>query len=482
MSVPSTSSNLCRVAIVGRPNVGKSAVFNRLARRRIAIVHDKPGVTRDRIAATIEIERIPVELTDTGGIGATLDDGFASQVRMEADIAIEAADLILFVVDVRTGIHPIDRDLAEVLRRSGKEVFLLVNKVDTAKTDPDTAEFTALGFERQFNISAEHNRNFDQLTGATAAFFIARGAGPGRSTRGGDAKNDPVKIAIVGRPNVGKSSLVNALLQDERSIVSDVAGTTRDALDVPYSRGGMNYTLIDTAGIRKRTRRDTSVEVFSVMRSERSIRRADLCLLLIDASSGVVSQDRRIARIVLEARKPCIVLLNKFDLYHPGDPLRDRIEQFKVELGDDLFFLPYAPKVAISARERQHLGKIFGAIDTVIAASRSPVPTGQLNRLLHHAIEKNPPPVRSGKRLKLLYATQKRHDRPQLVPVPEYLLFVNYANLLTRTYERFLENQIRAEYPMEGLPFRFLVESRSGTEKTPAKGKSENRRRPEKSS
>ena len=275
----------------------------------------------------------------------------------------------------------------------------------------------------------------------------------------------PVKIAIVGRPNVGKSSLSNALINDERSIVSDVAGTTRDAVDVPYYRDAKEYTLIDTAGIRKRNKRDTSVEVFSVMRSEKSIRRADLCLLLIDASSGVTTQDRRIAGMVIDAHKPCIVLLNKFDLYHPGAKFQDRIDQFREELGDDLFFLPYAPKVAISAKEKQYLGKIFNNIQQVVETAQNPVSTGVLNRLLQHSIDRNPPPVRQGKRLKLFYATQKRSDRPEPVPVPEYLFFVNHSKLLTRTYQRFLENQIRKDYPMEGLPFVFRVRSRSSSEK-----------------
>lgn len=445
------------VAIVGRPNVGKSAIFNRLAGRRISIVHDQPGVTRDRIATECTKARIPYELTDTGGIGAVLDDGFAEQVRAEADIAIHSASLILFVVDAREGIHPIDLELAKVLRQGSAPVLLVANKVDTAKTDPDAAEFSSLGFSEQISVSAAHGRNFDNLQ-----HLIYTELSKLDLTSSDEAEiegADRVKIAIVGRPNVGKSSLINAILNDERSIVSDVAGTTRDAVDVPYSRDGHNYLLIDTAGIRKRTRRDSSVEVFSVMRSEKSIRRADLCLLAIDASSGVTTQDRRIAKLVLEAHKPCIVLLNKFDLYHPDARFQDRIEQFREELGDDLFFLPYAPKVAISAKNRQYLGKIFQAIQSVIESAAEPIPTGALNRLLQHAIERNPPPVRQNRRLKLLYSTQRREDKPRVIPVPEYLLFVNHANLLTRTYERFLENCIRAEYPMEGLPFVFRVRS-----------------------
>ena len=455
--MPSRPS-LPRIAIVGRPNVGKSAIFNRLAGRRISIVHDQPGVTRDRIATEVTRARIPYELCDTGGIGALLDDGFAEQVKTEADIAIAASDLILFVVDAREGLHPVDREISRLLRASGRPVLLLVNKVDTAKTDPLTPEFAALGFEIQLDLSAAHGRNFGELEERIHEALSSMGFSAG--ARESSTGPEPVKIAIVGRPNVGKSSLINALLNDHRAIVSDVAGTTRDALDVPYERDGDPYLLIDTAGIRKRTRRDTSVEVFSVMRSEKSIRRADICLLVIDASSGVTSQDRRIAKIVIDENKPCIVVLNKFDLYHPDANYRDRIEQFREELGDDLFFLPYAPKVAISAKHRDHLGKIFEAVKRVVSAAAAPVPTGALNRLLHHAIERNPPPVRTGKRLKLLYATQRREDEPRRVPVPEYLLFVNHAALLTRTYERFLENQIRSEYPMEGLPFVFAVKSR----------------------
>lgn len=449
---------LPRIAIVGRPNVGKSAIFNRLAGRRISIVHDQPGVTRDRIAVEVTRAPIPYELCDTGGIGALLDDGLADQVRAEADIAITAADLILFVVDAREGLHPVDRDIASHLRVSGTPVLLLVNKVDTAKTDPLTFEFAALGFETQIDLSAAHGRNFGELEETLHRRLDGLGFTPGSGEA--ENRNEAVKIAIVGRPNVGKSSLINALLNDQRAIVSNLAGTTRDAVDVPYERNDKSYLLIDTAGIRKRTRRDTSVEVFSVMRSERSIRRADICLLVIDASSGVTSQDRRIAKTVIEENKPCIVVLNKFDLYHPDAKYRDRIEQFREELGDDLFFLPYAPKVAISAKQRDHLGKIFEAVERVVEVAANPAPTATLNRLLQAAIGRNPPPVRTGKRLKLLYATQRREDEPRTIPVPEYLLFVNHAELLTRTYERFLENQIREKFPMEGLPFVFSVKSR----------------------
>jgi GTP-binding protein len=455
-----------RVAIVGRPNVGKSELFNRLAGRRVSIVHDQPGVTRDRISTVCTVGNHPFEVIDTGGIGANLIDGFADQVRAEADIAIESADLILFLVDGREGITSIDEELAGILHHGNAPVMLVVNKIDTEKSDPLAAEFTALGFANLIAISAAHGRNFAQLVERAERELGRRASAANDEDDSISAEEidyrDSIKLAIVGRPNVGKSSLINAILKDERTIVSDVAGTTRDAVDVPYQRDGVNYTLIDTAGIRRRTKRDSSVEVFSVMRAERSIRRADLCLLVIDCSTGAVAQERRIARMILDAQKPCIVLLNKFDLYHPDARFQDRVDGLKEDIGPDLFFLHYAPMVAISAKKRDYLGKIFKAIDEVRDRAAEPLSTGILNRLLSEAILTNPPPVRRSKRLKLLYATQKRDDQPRPIPVPEYLLFVNYANLLTRTYERYLENQIRDKEPLTGLPIIFTIKSRRG--------------------
>lgn len=466
-----------RVAIVGRPNVGKSAIFNRLVGRPISIVHDQPGVTRDRIASEVRPKGgIHYELIDTGGIGATLDDGFAAQVRAEADIAIETADLILFVADAREGINPVDLDLTKVLRKGGQPVVVIANKVDTARSDPHADEFSAFGFGDLIALSAAHGRNFDILEqriqtlltglGATATEEVEddedapkRSRSQTRSDRV-ELETRPCHIAIVGRPNVGKSSLVNALLNDDRTIVSDVAGTTRDAIDIPYTRDGRDYVLIDTAGLRRRQQMDTSVEVFSAMRTERSIRRADIVLMVIDAATGVVAQDRRITRTILDENKPCVVLLNKFDLYHPGARFHDRVEQFKEEMGDALFYLDYAPKVGVSAKEREFLGMIFKAVESVRRSAETPASTGMLNRILREAIERNPPPMKGGRRLKLLYATQKRDDRARTISVPEYVLFVNHAELLTRTYQRYLETKIREKFPMEGLPFVFTIKAR----------------------
>jgi GTP-binding protein len=488
--VSATSHPLSRVAIVGRPNVGKSAIFNRLVGRPISIVHDQPGVTRDRIASECRPkDRIPYELTDTGGIGATLNDGFAAQVRAEADIAIETADLILFTVDAREGITPIDQALAQILRKGGQPVLVLANKVDTERTDPHAAEFAQFGFGNPIALSAAHGRNFSVLERRIDEALARLGAKAPDDADADDAdlRSDPVSspirpchIAIVGRPNVGKSSLINAILNDERTIVSETAGTTRDAVDVPYSRDGQEYILIDTAGLRRRQQMDTSVEVFSAMRTERSVRRADIVLMVLDASTGVVAQDRRITRLILDERKPCIIVLNKFDLYHPDAKFHDRVEQFLEETGDALFYLDYAPKVAASAKNREFLGMIFKAIERVRAGSESPAGTGLLNRVLRDAIEVNPPPMKGGKRLKLLYATQKRDDRPRTVPVPEYVLFVNHAELLTRTYQRFLELKIREKFPMEGLPFAFEIKAREKRDEKAGKPKPRALSRPKK--
>jgi GTP-binding protein len=445
------------VAIVGRPNVGKSAIFNRLIGRRISIVHDEPGVTRDRISAICTRGRRSFELIDTGGIGSRLADGFSAQVRLEADIAIESASMILFVVDAQNGLTPVDQELASVLRKSGTPVILLVNKVDTDKHENLADDFARLGFENPLPVSAEHDRNFDELTDRISDHLIAA---HGPETEEPGAEPVRIQIAIVGRPNVGKSSLLNAILEDERTIVSDVAGTTRDAIDIPYERGGRHYTLIDTAGIRRRTSRDSPVEVFSVMRSEKSIRRADLCLLVIDASRGVTAMDRTIGQQIVEAHKPCIIVVNKFDLYEPELKAGERLEKLRTQIERELFFLHYAPFVATSAMKGQHLNKIFGGIEKILDAARQPIGTGVLNRFLQDAVERNPPPIRKSRRLNLLYVTTRKEDRPRPVMAPRFLLFVNYAELVTRTFERYLENELRKEFDLTGMPIAFSVRSR----------------------
>ena len=419
---PAMPARLPTIAIVGRPNVGKSALFNRLAARRIAIVHDQPGVTRDRLFAPCAATTTPAQLVDTGGIGATLDDGFAGQVRAEADVAIETADIILFTVDGQEGLHPIDQTLAAELRRTRAPVALVVNKIDDPKHDTMPDEFTRLGFHTLLPISAAHGRGFTELLDwldDTLAKLPAESAAATDEAESESAAA-PLKLAIVGRPNVGKSSLVNALLGSQRTIVSEIAGTTRDAIDVPLSNRGKDYLLIDTAGLRPRSKRDTSVEVFSAMRTEQSIRRADIVALVIDSAQGITAMDRKIAGTILDAAKPCVIVLNKYDLFHPGGPTKERIEELTDQIRRELFFLSYAPFVALSAKEKQHLGKFFQSIEKVREASRATLPTGPLNRLLQDGIVRTAPPLVGNKRFKLLYATSATATDDVAIPVPDH--------------------------------------------------------------
>ncbi len=462
-------ARLPSVAIVGRPNVGKSAIFNRLAGRRISIVHDMPGVTRDRIAADCHLGKRPFTVIDTGGICANLDDGFGDAVAVEADIALETADVIVFVVDGAEGLSPIDDFVATMLRKARRPVILAVNKIDDPKHDGQIDEFSAFGMANPIGISAAHGRGFSELVGLIEEHLPAVEFVAGEEGKPVGPKRRPIQLALVGRPNVGKSSLVNALLEDKRTIVSDVAGTTRDAIDIPFSHGGLDYILIDTAGIRPKNKRDSAVEIFSVMRSERSIRRADVCCLVIDASTGVLAHDRKIAQMIVEAGKPCVVMLNKLDLYHPGTPKSERLEKLRAHIGTELFFLHYAPMLAASALEGQHVNRIFKCVEDIRKASVNGLNTGVLNRLLHEAMERKPPPAirkKHNKRLKLLYATMAREDNnPMPIPVPEFVLFVNQADLLQENYQRYLEARIREASPYTGIPLRFKLRERAKKER-----------------
>jgi len=450
------SSKERTVAIVGRPNVGKSALFNRLAGRRIAIVHDEPGVTRDRIQSECTLGSAPFTIIDTGGIGMATDDDFGAEIRIEADIAMAASDVIIFVVDATDGLTGDDIDLAKQLRKTHVPIVVVANKVDSEGHVQLADDFTQMGFADTIAVSATHGRGIDELVQAVERLLPEPGEmRPEKPRR-------PIRLALLGRPNVGKSSLINALLDDKRTIVSDVAGTTRDAVDVPFSHGGLDYVFIDTAGIRSRNKRDTSVEVFSSMRSERSIRRADLCALVIDCSVGVTVQDRKIARLILKEKKPCIIVLNKYDLFHPGAPKSDRLEMLKEEMAEDLQVLHYAPILAASALKGQFVKRIFMAVDDVRKAAAEGLTTGRLNTLLQQAIDRNPPPSRKNKRLKLLYATmaKTRDDEERPIPVAEFILFVNRGALLENSYSRYLESKIRSECPYVGLPVNFAIRDR----------------------
>jgi GTP-binding protein len=444
------------VAIVGRPNVGKSALFNRLARRRIAIVHDQPGVTRDRIHATCKLGRSPFTIIDTGGIGGNVDLDFTSQVHSEADIAIAAADLVLFVVDGQSGVTPVDEDLARKLRRSTRPLLLVVNKIDEWGHEAGIADFARLGFDTSLSISAEHGRGIDDLVAAVESRLP-----PPTDEEEADKSAPPMKIAIVGRPNVGKSSLTNAILRDSRTLVSPIAGTTRDAVDIPYEREGKRYVLIDTAGIRHRSKVSSTVEVFSVMRSEASIERADLCCLVIDASMGVTAMDKKIAGLIQKAQKPCVVAVNKWDLVRDQTRGKEKLNEFIEDQEASFFAINYAPLVMCCARDAVEITRLFKTFEKVRAGARRHLDTGPLNRALQRAVTMHPPPPKHGRRFKLLYATHAAVEGRNPIPVPEVVMFCNEARLLDDSYRRFLEASIRELQPFEGLPLLIQLRSRA---------------------
>ena len=447
-----------RVAIVGRPNVGKSSLFNRLMGRRVAIVHDQPGVTRDRLAGICKTGPVPFEIIDTGGIGDAPDPDFAEATHVAAQAAIASADLLLFVVDGRAGLTPLDRELAHMLRSGGRPLILIINKIDQEMHESLSADFFELGFPEVLTISAAHGRGTHDL--------LAKIAGKLGGMEGDEVPEElsAPRLAIVGRPNVGKSSLLNRLLGEERSIVSNIAGTTRDALDVHCELGGKPYVLVDTAGLRHRSRPETSVEIFSAMRSEEAIRRADAGLLVIDGESGVTSQDKRIAGMLQESQKACIILLNKWDLVRKEDGGRASQGEQSEVIRNDLFFLDYAPVVCISAKTGQGFSRIFSALKSVRTEAETRIPTGELNRFFRDVFEQHPPPSKSGKRFKLLYATQIVPAAERPFHPPEFLLFVNDADLITDSYREYLFNQFRARWSFPGLPIRLRLKGRETRE------------------
>jgi GTP-binding protein len=452
------------VAIVGRPNVGKSALFNRLAGRRIAIVHDQPGITRDRISAPCKATAHACTIIDTGGIGASLDDGFADQVAIEADIAMHTSDLILFVVDAQEGLSPIDRALAQKLRKAKPPVLLVINKVDDPKHESAFAEFSQLGFEDPVAVSAEHGRNFGELVERVDIFLAPLAAAQAEVAVESQAVG--IRLAIIGKPNAGKSSLANAILHDSRTIVSEIAGTTRDAVDLPYLFQDEPFTLIDTAGLRPRGKRDSSVEVFSAMRTEKAIRRCDLCILVIDLASGISAQDRKIAQLILEEKKPCLIALNKFDLYHPDAPRTARLEEAEEHVRRELFFLSYAPFIAVSAKLGQGADRILKEALRIRKSSQNVPGTGVLNRILQQAFQVNPPPIdnKLRRRLKLYYATAAVEEKYNTIPVPTYVLFVNDKRLMSQSYEQYISNKLRDAHHAPAVPVVLSVRSRTRKE------------------
>jgi GTP-binding protein len=449
---------LPNLAIIGRPNVGKSALFNRLAGRRIAIVHDQPGITRDRISATCARGKNPFTIWDTGGIFGAGETELTKQVRRTAEEALRESDLLLLMVDAKAGLSPIDQDLARALRKARKPILLVVNKIDTDKHEPLAAEFDSLGFDHAVSISAEHNRGIGELLDQIEKLLPP----PAESIAQPSTLNTQrIAIAIIGRPNVGKSSLINAIMHTERAIVSELPGTTRDSVDIFYERDGQQFSFIDTAGIRRRGKVSSSVEVFSVMRAERSIRRADLCLLVADLTAGVTAQDRRIAGLIQEARKAAIMVLNKWDLAKPRRGGAEGIRDVVAEARERVFFLGYAPVLVASAETGENIERLFQLIEKTKRASKGRIGTGVLNRLMRAAFAANPPPMVRGRRLKLFYAAQATGSKGRPLQFPEFVLFVNEPLLLRRAYARYLEAKIRKVEPFTGLPIVLALRPRS---------------------
>ena len=474
------------VAIVGRPNVGKSALFNRIVGRRVAIVHDQPGVTRDRVSAEAEWRGRPFMLVDTGGIGLLRreksEDVITQAAYDQVQIAIESADVIILVVNVQEGIVPLDREVAARLRKAAKQVLVAVNKVDSPQAEAGVVDFAALGFEKMFPVSAIHGEGMLPLMDAATAWLPADEPGRPDDAEGEEAKEDAAfKIAIVGRPNVGKSSLINALTQSSRVIVSPVPGTTRDAIDVPFeveTEGvRQRYLLIDTAGVRKYRRIADSVELFSVMRTEESVKRCDLVVFVLDAEAGITEQEKKIGDLIVENRKACVVVINKWDLVEEavrkareeeiarrltkaggrGPKVMTTLGEFGEWVHQHLFFLDYAPVIFTSAQSGFHLDRLLEAIRFVAAQLKQKIPTALLNRTLHDAVERRQPVSAQGLRLKFFYATQVRESPPT------FLMFVNRAALFSDRYKKYVAGELRRAFGYEGCPLILVPKERPKT-------------------
>lgn len=434
------------VAIVGRPNVGKSTFVNRLVGARHSIVDDLPGVTRDRIYFDVEWQNKGFTVIDTGGIIPGDDDDIMVSIFDQAKLACEEADKIIFLVDGQVGINPVDYDIANILRQSGKPIFLTVNKCDNPESLMMTSDFYALSVGDPIGISALHGSGGvgDLLELVTEDFEITEE----------EEKDNRIKIAIVGRPNAGKSSIVNALLNTDRVIVSDVSGTTRDSIDSYVTYKDKEFIIVDTAGIRKKSKVDYGVEKFAVDRAIRSIRECDVALLVIDAKEGISDQDKKISSIITEAGKGIIVAINKWDLIE--DKKANTINQFEKELSMQIPFLSYAPKIFISAVTKQRLGQIFEESERVYEQCTKRISTGLLNKVINEAYALNPPTSFKGKRLKIYYMTQAA------VQPPTFVLFVNNEELLKDSYKRYLENKLREAFGFFGTPIRISVRQRGG--------------------
>lgn len=430
-------------AIVGRPNVGKSTLFNKIAGRRISIVEDTPGVTRDRIYIEAEWLDNKFTLIDTGGIEPYSEDIILVQMRRQAEIAIEMADVIVFLVDGQEGITPADREVAIILRKSKKKIILVVNKIDAPKYKDNVYEFFNLGLGEPIGISAAQQLGLGDMLDEIIAGFPEQ--------EDDDYDEFTIKVAIVGKPNVGKSSLVNKIIGEERVIVSDISGTTRDAIDTPYTLGEDKYVFIDTAGMRKRKKIFENIEHYSVVRALTAIERSDVCLILIDAEEGVTEQDTKIAGFVNEQGRAAIIVVNKWDLVEKDEK---SMNKFIEGIRKDLPFMAYAPTIFISALTGQRVPKLFELIKYVSNQHALRISTGMVNDVVNEAILMNQPAISGGRRLKILYTTQVS------VKPPTFALFVNDPEILHFSYQRYLENQLRKSFGFEGTPIRFLIRRR----------------------
>ena len=425
------------IAIVGRPNVGKSTFFNRIVGRKISITEDRPGVTRDRLYADGEWRGKSFSVVDTGGIEMRSEDTMWREIKKQAEVAIETAHVILFFTDGKEGLTASDYDVAEMLRRSKKPVILVVNKIDEYSEDK-LFEFYSLGLGEPYPVSAEHGTGVGDVLDEAVSWL----------DKGIITESKGIKIAVVGKPNAGKSSLVNKLLGFERSIVTDIAGTTRDAIDTEFTYGGKDYVLIDTAGIRKKSKVEDDVEYYSVLRAFDAVRRADVCLLVVDSTQGLTEQDTKIIGYVHEQGKPSVIVMNKWDLIEKDT---HTINEFEKKLKEDLKFMDYFKSIYISAKTGQRAEKIFSIIDEVYAHSNFRVPTGVLNDIMSDVIRTNEPPSYNGRRLKVYYSSQVS------VAPPTFVLKVNSNDLMHFSYERFLENTIRKNFDFSGTPIKIIT-------------------------
>ena len=438
------------VAIVGRPNVGKSTLFNIFANSRISIVEDTPGVTRDRLYADTEWLDNEFMMVDTGGIEIMNTDKIAVSIRQQAQIAIAEADVILFVCDARAGITHEDAEVAKMLRQSKKPIVLAINKADSPKQEMEIFEFYNLGIGEPIPVSAANHLGLGDLLDAVVEKF------PETSAYGEDGNEDEIKVALIGRPNVGKSSIFNTLVGEERSIVSDVAGTTRDAIDTPVIREGQKFLFIDTAGMRRKARIDEQpIEKYSIIRSLRAVDRSDVVLMVIDAIDGVTEQDKKIAGYAHEAGKGIVLVVNKWDLYDKDNTSTLRYTE---NLRRELVFMQYAPVVFVSAMTKQRIHRLPEVIHYVAEQNAMRISTSVLNQVVEDAIAINPPPTEKGQRLKILYATQVK------IKPPTFVIFVNEPEIMHFSYQRYLENKLREAFGFEGTPLQMIIRGKNEEE------------------